>query len=316
LVVDEAQNLSVECLEQLRVLSNLETSKCKLLQIILSGQLELDQKLNLPQLRQLKQRMTVRCSLKPLSEDDMTQYIYHRLWRAGASRNLSFSKGALRIIFMHSLGYPRLINVICDRALLAGYNNRSWIINNKIVRTALAQLGMSGRKYSWWPSPFPLKRVLTAAAILVILTGLFYIVRHWNLLHRLVNHPQTIKSMPANIETNSSNIPRPPPPTTNRQPAPEVARAHSANADPAFFLQVHSLDNQNDALRASAELTQKGYPAFERIFVNAQNSRWYVVYVGPFADSEAAKEAAASLLRREALPTILRCPPSAEMGHN
>ena len=82
LIIDEAQNLSTECLEHLRVLSNLETSKRKLLQVVFSGQIELDEKLNLTELRQLKQRITVRCSLQPLSERDMVRYIHHRLWKA------------------------------------------------------------------------------------------------------------------------------------------------------------------------------------------------------------------------------------------
>ena len=146
LIIDEAQNLSPECLEQLRILSNLETSKRKLLQIIFSGQLELDQNLNLPQLRQLKQRITVRCSLKPLSKSDTVQYINHRLWKAGGDRSLTFSKKALESIYEHSDGYPRLINIICDRALMAGYQKRSWSITDKMVKEALEHLALRKTK--------------------------------------------------------------------------------------------------------------------------------------------------------------------------
>jgi len=157
LVIDEAQNLSPQCLEQLRILSNLETSKRKLFQIIFVGQLELDKNLNLPALRQLKQRISVRCTLRPLSKDDTERYIYHRLWRAGSNHSASFSKGALDEIYRKSQGYPRLVNIICDRALMAGYNSRSRNITKKMVKTALVQLGMSKSRITLKPFPVPAK---------------------------------------------------------------------------------------------------------------------------------------------------------------
>jgi general secretion pathway protein A len=140
LLIDEAQNLSSGVLEQLRVLSNLETPKRKLLQIIFIGQLEFEQKLALPELRQLNQRITVRYELRPLSREDAAQYIRHRLVVAGGSRKVSFTADALKSICKHSSGYPRLINIICDRALLSGYRERSRTITAKMVRQGLADL--------------------------------------------------------------------------------------------------------------------------------------------------------------------------------
>jgi general secretion pathway protein A len=120
LIIDEAQNLSDEALEQVRLLTNLETPTQKLLQIILLGQPELRVMLGKPELRQLAQRITARYHLMPLSEDETEAYVRHRLAVAGAQR-FPFTKLALRRIHHHSGGVPRLINVIADRALIAGY---------------------------------------------------------------------------------------------------------------------------------------------------------------------------------------------------
>jgi general secretion pathway protein A len=136
LIVDEAQNISLTLLEQLRLLSNLETAKKKLLQIIFVGQLELNQKLNSSAMRQLNQRISVRFETKALSKDDTENYIRHRLAAAGATSRLRFGPGAIRSVWRHSKGYPRLINLICDRALLAAYNERTYVITRRLVRKA------------------------------------------------------------------------------------------------------------------------------------------------------------------------------------
>jgi general secretion pathway protein A len=133
LIVDEAQNIPSTLLEQLRLLSNLETAKKKLLQIIFVGQLELGQKLQMASLRQLNQRISVRFETKPLSREDTEHYIRHRLAVAGASSRLQFTPGAFRTVQRHSKGYPRLINLICDRALLAAYTERTIVISRKLV---------------------------------------------------------------------------------------------------------------------------------------------------------------------------------------
>ena len=122
LIIDEAQNLSLDVMEQLRILSNLETEKEKLLQIIFVGQLELNEKLELPALKQLNQRISIRYEIAPLAQEETKNYIAHRILVAGAASHVSFSKSALNEIFKYSKGYPRLINLVCDRALLAGYN--------------------------------------------------------------------------------------------------------------------------------------------------------------------------------------------------
>ena len=121
LLIDEAQDLSRELLEQVRLLSNLETDQRKLLQIVLVGQPELRALLDERGLRQLRQRITVRYHLKPLSPWETEAYILHRLNVAGANSRPTFSRGALWWIYRYSRGVPRLVNAICDKALLAGY---------------------------------------------------------------------------------------------------------------------------------------------------------------------------------------------------
>ncbi len=121
LLIDEAQDLSRDLLEQIRLLSNLETDQRKLLQIVLVGQPELRDLLDERGLRQLRQRITVRYHLRPLSPWETEAYIQHRLHVAGANSRPTFSRAALWWIYRYSRGVPRLINAICDKALLAGY---------------------------------------------------------------------------------------------------------------------------------------------------------------------------------------------------
>ncbi len=121
LIVDEAQNLKPNQLEQIRLLSNLETEKDKLLQVVLVGQPELNQKLNLYDLRQLRQRIMVRFHIMPLERDEIKSYIEHRLKIAGCEKGLEFTDEAIIEISHFSSGVPRLINLLCDRVLLAGF---------------------------------------------------------------------------------------------------------------------------------------------------------------------------------------------------
>src|SRR3954469_2452215 len=119
-IFDEAQHLSTEFLEQIRVLSNLETDREKLIQIVLVGQPELLALIRTPQMAQLDQRVSVRCTLKHLSREETGRYIHHRLNVAGAKGRVKFEDSAIRLIHSATGGVPRLINLTCDRALLAG----------------------------------------------------------------------------------------------------------------------------------------------------------------------------------------------------
>ena len=177
LIVDEAQNASTTLLEQLRLLSNLETAKKKLLQIIFVGQLELDQKLRSSSMRQLNQRISVRFETKTLSKEDTERYIRHRLAIAGGAPRLRFGRGAFGAIWRCSKGYPRLINLVCDRALLGAYKERSLAITCKIVRRAALNLRGGGEEelhvsLAWIRRivPFFIPAILLLSALLFALS--------------------------------------------------------------------------------------------------------------------------------------------------
>ncbi len=180
LVIDEAQNLSPQVLEQIRLLSNLETETEKLLQIILIGQPELAEKLALKELRQLNQRITARYHLKALNQQETLQYVAYRLHVAGGRKKIHFAKAAIRAVYKYSMGTPRLINAISDRALLIGYTKESHTISKAIVRRAATEIRgekllhsqtVLQRVRAWMPSP-----ALMALAVLLIVAVRFLAV--------------------------------------------------------------------------------------------------------------------------------------------
>ena len=178
LLIDEAQNLPRNVMEQLRLLSNLETNKSKLLQIILVGQPELSEALDAYELRQLSQRITLSCHLSPLTCAEVREYIEHRIHVAANRSLVQFTASAYRLIYRYSGGIPRLINIACDRALLTAYGRNQKKITGSITRRAIREL--SGRNAKRQPSLLQLQHpiLLTTAAILFLLvllvTGFHY----------------------------------------------------------------------------------------------------------------------------------------------
>ena len=140
LIVDEAQNMPVETLEGLRLLSNLESSTDKLIQIVLVGQPEFAARLELPELRQLRQRIAVRSTLVPFTERESLAYIEHRLNKAGGTSASAFTPGALREVVEHAKGVPRVINILCDNALVNGLGYQKKPVTAEIVREAILDL--------------------------------------------------------------------------------------------------------------------------------------------------------------------------------
>jgi len=156
LIIDEAQNLAPPVLEQIRMLSNLETDRGKLLQIVFVGQPELRQQLARPDLRQLNQRIALRYYLRPLNRQEAEDYVHHRLVVAGSRGRVQFSRGAFAIIFRLSSGIPRKINLLCDRAMLAAYVHGSHRIKAKHIRQAWVEV--EGQDGGWgfhltWNTP-------------------------------------------------------------------------------------------------------------------------------------------------------------------
>jgi len=197
LLVDEAQNLSPDVLEQLRLLTNLETAKQKLLQIILIAQPELREILALDELRQLAQRVTGRYHLEPLSREETSQYIDHRLKVAGALGEV-FDDAAKQEIFNLSGGVPRIINVICDRAMLGAYSRETRRIGKNLVERAAAEV--SGQKFAAglirWAVP-----ILGVAGAVIIALGI------WSIFRQQDTESQDVLSVPLESSvSDTSNI--------------------------------------------------------------------------------------------------------------
>jgi general secretion pathway protein A len=174
LIIDEAQNLSKEVLEQLRLLSNLETTQTKLLQIILVGQPELAEMLGSHELRQLGQRITLSCRISPLTYPETKKYIQHRLEIASHKTAVKFSRAALRSIYRYARGLPRLINISCDRTLLTAFGLNRHRITWGVTRTAIRELMARGDldHYSFWAGKKAI--LLTAGLCLLAITVVLY----------------------------------------------------------------------------------------------------------------------------------------------
>jgi general secretion pathway protein A len=142
LIIDEAQHLSMEVLEQIRIISNLETNESKLLQIVLVGQLNLLDVLAKAEMRQLDQRISIRATLKPLNREEVEAYIAHRLWVARGSTAVTFEPAALDLVHAYTGGVPRIINLLCDRSLMQGAQMRVNRLTPPMIEEAAGSLGL------------------------------------------------------------------------------------------------------------------------------------------------------------------------------
>jgi len=194
LVIDETQDMDPEVLEQVRLLSNLETARDKLIQIILVGQPELETLLARPELRQLNQRITVRYHLTPMDAADTRDYIAHRLRIAGAGPEMvRFSKNAVQSVHGYAGGLPRLVNAVADRALLIGYTTEARIIEPSQVRSAINDVAPATKKNM----KLPLYSIVAAVVvILLVIAGI-----------RLMQHPTAV----ADKSATTANPVAPPP---------------------------------------------------------------------------------------------------------
>jgi len=175
LIIDEAHTLSPQLLEEVRLLTNLETPSNKLLQVVLLGQPELDSTLDQPQFRNLKQRISLRYRLQPLSPEEVKEYIKRRLRVAGAKNTYLFTPQALKKIYQYSKGIPRLVNIICDNALVDGYANEKKVIGDDIISEVISDhTGFSHRKFGSKSPSMMFFSVLAAVLFLVIVALYFW----------------------------------------------------------------------------------------------------------------------------------------------
>jgi len=329
LIVDEAQNLSLDVMEQIRILSNIETEKDKLLQIIFVGQLELNEKLKLPTLKQLNQRISIRYEISPLDLDGTKNYIEHRIMVAGAASRVTFTRSAVKEIFNYSKGYPRLINLVCDRALLAAYNQHDETIDRPHIGEAIRSL-LGEENKSYFLSHFIKAQLPLVASILFFIAGLSFFILSKNDVGQIAFlpsesfavplAPQSVKepvmAVPENLATakkaattpvqefiedldRTSTVPETvsPEPKAPVVETPQVAKVETAAVTQpvADVTKTGNYRIQVYSLRDKAEAEQhrqelaKG--GFDVFLKRAVSAGqdWYIVYVGPFSDINSAK---------------------------
>jgi len=271
-----------------------------LIQILFLGQPELGQKLD--QLKQLKQRISVWFEMRPLSRDDTEKYIRHRLTVAGTPHKVRFGPGVFDAIYKQSQGYPRLINLICDRGLLEAFQERSQTVTKQMVRKA--SLRLAGTRQA------PLKslrsRIRLAAAILILVAAaslLFFTVRRRTSVREASGH------LPRETAGLTAKAPQVDPPSV--QPS---APAHSSVPRPApesgakreYLLQVYTFPDADTAGQSAKELKALDLPSFVVHRAAAGDSGWYGVYVGPFSELDAVQRVDAEIRAATGAAPILR----------
>jgi general secretion pathway protein A len=248
LVVDEAQNLAPEVLEQVRLLTNLETNTQKLLQIILIGQEELRELLARNELRQLAQRITGRYHLSPLSTEETTAYVRHRLRVAGATADI-FNRFALEEIYRLSSGVPRVINVICDRSLLGGYSQDRHRITGPLVRNAASEV--FGKRFT--PPWLPWAGTAAVAAMLAVGSFALWHLQPWDWIHTpAVTPAQHAAAKPPTQAPSAASSAAAPSSvvhaaTAQAPPAPAAAPAAPPIEPLAALLAKHASETTTDA---------------------------------------------------------------------
>jgi general secretion pathway protein A len=308
LIIDEAQNLLLDVLEQLRILSNLETEKDKLLQIIFVGQLEFSQKLQLPELKQLNQRIAIRYEVTPLSEEETRKYINHRLKVAGIGSKVSFSPEAIHRVYIFSGGYPRLINLACDRALLAGYNSQTDYLEEEHAQKGIESLGLQksveGRVRSEKPKWNKLYYIIPILVFACAWIGYEF----WNSNFGIQKALQSInsKTLPISAESrvapvmplsgvkdsaqklepgNAPELTQAVEPTRSDTSAPSV---ETKEGHAEYRIHVGDFSSENEANLEIEALKDFGFQVYSKM-TNGSGQTLHTVYVGPYEDEKSAK---------------------------
>jgi len=278
LIIDEAQNLPVSVLEQIRILSNLETDKEKLLQIILVGQLNLLPLLKAPEMRQLDQRVSIRYQLDPLDEEGVASYISHRLTVAGGSGAVRFAAKAVEKIHRLSGGIPRLINLICDRALLAGFAERSNRISVEMVDHAADSLDVqqAAKTPGRWAWLAPQAQFVAGSAVVLLACAMAVGVSAF-LYERFV-----MAAAPA------ASVAAAPSPAV----APAVDRTLPSTASYTILVGAYPLEDPQSAIdirSTTGWLEASGLHVYYAPIDSAAGGRWQRVLAGAYTDDAAAR---------------------------
>ena len=296
LIIDEAQNLPLQTLEQIRILSNLETDKEKLLQIVLVGQPNLKDQLRSPELRQLDQRISIRFQLNPLTLDETAAYIGHRLTIAGGGSVVNFTARAISTVYRYSGGIPRLINLLCDRALLGACVERTNKVTHHIVAAGAASLELPPAPRTAWAGLRRRWALLAGAiAIAAASTAAYAAIGPTSALRPATSAARTPSPEPRtpSAETRAPNPePRTPSPET-RTPTTVATSGVPAEAAPAasYSVIVGSFRQRSEAESLSTDLHALGFSdRLVRIRVVTSGSGvWHQVLAGPYTEAAVAK---------------------------
>jgi type II secretory pathway predicted ATPase ExeA len=291
LIIDEAQNLPLPVLEQIRILSNLETDKEKLLQIILVGQLNLHTLLRAPEMRQLDQRVSIRYELKPLDEEAVAAYVAHRLTIAGGNASVMFTTKALRQVHRWSSGIPRLINLICDRSLLAGYSIRTNRITPDMVSQAACSLELTSpnrpRQRLAAIAALTRRAPLYAAAAVVLLSFGFAISSAAYFYQRLIVAAEASSDRPQGRPAQAAAA-------APSVAAPVAAVSRQLPADASLTIVVGSYpvgdpSTVADVAALTGWLETSGFPVYYAEVDLGGNGRWRRVLAGAYTDPQTAR---------------------------
>ena len=322
IIIDDAQTMHIDSLEDLRLLSNLETDKDKLLQILLVGQPELLVQLSRPEMRQLKQRVALTCRLDFLTKNEVGGYISRRLFVSGDKGHIQFKSDAVRRIFVKSKGIPRLINRICDYALTAGYVADSHEIDQRHVKKAVQELKDLGENTTAAAATGTTTRkwVVILLVISLVYTGIVAAV--WWMAPRLIpvsaNVAKPPKPQPKPIPIAQASpqasqlatslkeiLPPSPTETTNATPSdgPTPAAAESTSVTPSptltessiqdddfYVIRVASFKTMQRVEKATAQLSRLGIQSYWKFMDLGHKGQWYGVYTGRFNTLEEAKQ--------------------------
>jgi type II secretory pathway predicted ATPase ExeA/cell division septation protein DedD len=302
LIIDEAQNLPRPVLEQIRVLSNLETNKEKLLQIVLVGQLNLEDLLRSPDLRQLDQRVSIRYELKPLTREETSAYIAHRLTIAGGGAAVSFAPKAIDLVHKYTRGIPRLINLVCDRALLGGYSARSKRITPEMMKAAAAGLDLKLRRDAAlnWIQQRAAAFVAGATVTTMLAIGVAYAMSGAGAANASAGSAKTATTpapvaLPSQPTQQDTAVPvtgvkgttGPATPTAVDSASTEPHDA--ARAQRSYSILVGSFRLEPEAASLTDQLSGLGYRTSTSRVTSATRGIWHQVFVGPYGNLDQAR---------------------------
>jgi len=305
---DEAHKFNWDVLEQIRLLSNLETTREKLLQIILIGCPDLSDRLDSYKYRQLRQRMSVTYQLYPLSEHETSQYITHRITLVGRGALIKFDSSAFRHIYRYSKGIPRLINEVCDRVLMAAYKLREKQISGNIAKNAIKELPeKSGQLSKAYYQLNRRKLFVLAGAIVLVISSAIYFIKYSSQevtpeLSQVERKKDVISKKDQIVLSNSVGGQNRP----DRDAYKIKSGLNHFNKPKSYSVQVGAFLIRNNAQILMDSLKAKDYRARIDTFIDPKGRTWYTVRVGKYSSREIAREKADSIITKEKIEAIVR----------